>query len=216
MAKPDRHMLRWLHKPLKAYTSKPRVDQAAVDGMPPIEQITYDLHRLDRQRRTGPTKESERWMSAVRHAYDVRLSLACQVVDVSEHLLSLAGVERDVERVRIEVELRDAGYDIPRPVETTMEVGETAGCIDGFESGPEEVRQRQSAQNTGRLINTVALILPGRYRARYVEEFHSELYELALNGASRRQQLWYALRLFDRAWVLSAELREAALRRARP
>jgi hypothetical protein len=76
---------------------------------PPIEQIACDLRRLDRQRRTGPTRESERWMAAVLHAYDVRLSLACRCLGLTEHLLSLDGLDRDIERLRVEDRLRAAG-----------------------------------------------------------------------------------------------------------
>jgi hypothetical protein len=76
---------------------------------PPIEQIAYDLRRLDRQRRTGPTCESERWMAAVLHAYDVRLGLACRCLGLTEHLLSLDGLDRDIERLRVEERLRAAG-----------------------------------------------------------------------------------------------------------
>jgi hypothetical protein len=76
---------------------------------PPIEQLAFDLRRLDRQRRTGPTRESERWMAAVLHAYDVRLSLACRCLGLTEHLLSLDGLDRDIERLRVEAQLRAAG-----------------------------------------------------------------------------------------------------------
>ena len=76
---------------------------------PPIEQIAYDLRRLAHQRRTGPTCESERWMAAVLHAYDVRLSLACRCLGLTEHLLSLDGLDRDIERLRVEDRLRAAG-----------------------------------------------------------------------------------------------------------
>ena len=68
----------------------------------------------------------------------------------------------------------------------------------------------------GRLTRTVLRVLPPADRPRYDEEFRSEVYELAAAGASRWAQLAYAVRLLDRAWVLRAELREVAVRRARP
>ncbi|MBE1485617.1 hypothetical protein [Plantactinospora soyae] len=58
-------------------------------------------------------------------------------------------------------------------------------------------------------------ILPETNRPRYAEEFRSELWELARSGATCTQQLMYAIRLFDRAWQLRAELRDASIRRAR-
>jgi hypothetical protein len=63
------------------------------------------------------------------------------------------------------------------------------------------------------MAQRIARILPPIAQPRYDEEFRSELHELAAAGASRWVQLQYVLRLFDRAWVLRAELREAARKR---
>lgn len=76
---------------------------------PTIEQIAFDLRRLDRQRRYGPTLESERWREAVIRAYDARLCLACRRLGLTEHLEPLEGMDRDIERVRVEGELQAAG-----------------------------------------------------------------------------------------------------------
>jgi hypothetical protein len=76
---------------------------------PSIEQIAYDLRRLDRQRRTGPTLESELWLAAVLRAYDARLALACQCLGLDEHLQHLNGLDRQIERLRVEGELQAAG-----------------------------------------------------------------------------------------------------------
>lgn len=81
---------------------------AVTDG-PSIEQIAFDLRRLDRQRRCGPTLSSERWREAVVRAYDVRLCLACHRLGLTEHLQPLEGLDRDIERVRIEGQLQAAG-----------------------------------------------------------------------------------------------------------
>jgi hypothetical protein len=59
-------------------------------------------------------------------------------------------------------------------------------------------------------------MLPASDRARYCDEYRSELYELAAARASWWSQLLYALRLLDRTWVLRAELRSSAAERARP
>ena len=77
--------------------------------MPSIEQIAYDLRRLDQQRRGGPTQQSERWRAAVLLANDQRLCLACQCHGLSEHLEPLEGMDRDLERLRVESELQAAG-----------------------------------------------------------------------------------------------------------
>jgi hypothetical protein len=58
-------------------------------------------------------------------------------------------------------------------------------------------------------------VLPAADRKRYSDEYRSELYELAAARVSRSRQLLHAVRLIDRAWVLRAELRAPAPRRAR-
>jgi hypothetical protein len=76
---------------------------------PSIEQIAFDLRRLAQQRRAGPTRHSERWLAAVQRAYDDRLILACRCLGLAEHLGSLEGMDRDLERMRMEHELQAAG-----------------------------------------------------------------------------------------------------------
>jgi hypothetical protein len=78
----------------------------------PIEQLAADLRRLDRQRHSGPTTTSERWAEAVLLAYDERLKLACRYLAVDHHLSAVDGLDRDLERVRVEDELQAAGLDV--------------------------------------------------------------------------------------------------------
>lgn len=84
-------------------------DPVTPAGSPCIEQIVYDLRRLDRQRRSGPTRHSEAWLAAVLSAYDVRLQLACRCLGLPERLQPLHGVDRELERLRMEDQLRAAG-----------------------------------------------------------------------------------------------------------
>jgi hypothetical protein len=77
--------------------------------LPPVEQIAAELRRLNRQRRRGPSTESEKWSAAVASAYDTWLLAACRRLDVTEHLTTLAGIDRDIERVRVEGQLETAG-----------------------------------------------------------------------------------------------------------
>lgn len=60
----------------------------------------------------------------------------------------------------------------------------------------------------GKLAGIVPRLLPAPDRARYAEEFRSELWELAHAGASWRGQLSYALRLITRAGNLRLTLRD--------
>jgi hypothetical protein len=87
---------------------------AALDD-PAIEQIAYDLQRLDHQRRSDLTRSSKVWLAAVQDAYDTRLQIACRRLGVDEHLQPLAGVDREIERLRVESRLEAAGLMLRRP-----------------------------------------------------------------------------------------------------
>ena len=49
--------------------------------------------------------------------------------------------------------------------------------------------------SAGRLVAVAAWLLPAGERARYGEEWRSELHDLAASGEGRRRQLGYAVRL---------------------
>lgn len=83
-----------------------------IPSRPGIEQIAADLRRLHRQRSSGPTTESSAWLTAVQRAYDDRLCLACTCLGVSQHLDQLDGLDREIERVRVEGELEAAGLSL--------------------------------------------------------------------------------------------------------
>jgi len=75
---------------------------------PPIEQIAADLRRLSRHR-VGIATRSPVWFTAVQRAYDDRLRLACRSLEIEEFLGELDGVDREIERVRVEGHLIAAG-----------------------------------------------------------------------------------------------------------
>jgi hypothetical protein len=106
-ARADLVALHCLDRDLHAARPRP-----APAGAPAIEQVAADLRRLDRQRHTGPTTTSERWAEAVLLAYDERLKLACGYLAVNQHLAALDGLDRELERVRIESELHAAGLKL--------------------------------------------------------------------------------------------------------
>jgi hypothetical protein len=68
----------------------------------------------------------------------------------------------------------------------------------------------------GRLLAAAARLLPAGDRARYAEEFRSELAELAAAGAGRRRQLAHAARVARSAPQLRAGLRAPRRRKAAP
>ncbi|WP_306206817.1 hypothetical protein [Actinoplanes sp. RD1] len=79
---------------------------------PRIEEVAADLRRLGRQRLSGPSCESVRWRDAVLRAYDDRLSLASDALGVRHQLSALAGMDLELERLRVEEELTAAGMKL--------------------------------------------------------------------------------------------------------
>lgn len=90
----------------KCFGSEP-APQLSADTVP-IEKVAADLRRLRRQR-TGIAQRSPVWRAAIEEAYDDRLRLACERLGIAEHLTQLSGVDREIERVRLEGELQAAG-----------------------------------------------------------------------------------------------------------
>ncbi|MFI5934934.1 hypothetical protein [Actinoplanes sp. NPDC051494] len=88
-----------------AWTRPPRPD-------PGIDQIAADLRRLGRERFCGLCTGSARWHAAVLLAYDNRLQVASQALGVTQRLAGLRGMDRELERMRVEEELRAAGLRI--------------------------------------------------------------------------------------------------------
>ena len=84
------------------------------DAMPhlrgrPVEQLSADLRRLRVAVATDQHRSGTHQM-ANRVAYDQLLMQACQMVDVPHELgKNVAGLERDIERLRVEAELERAG-----------------------------------------------------------------------------------------------------------
>jgi hypothetical protein len=75
---------------------------------PPFERIAADLRRLGSDR-LGIGQRNELWHSAVERAYDVKLREACHALGIGEHLDDVNGMDREIERLRIEGELIAAG-----------------------------------------------------------------------------------------------------------
>jgi hypothetical protein len=91
----------------------PKPAELPVAGpLPCIEQIAAELQRLARQRCSGPTTESTVWLAAVLLAYDEWLRLACRSLGVVEHLQPLEGLDREAERLRLEMELQANGVPL--------------------------------------------------------------------------------------------------------
>jgi hypothetical protein len=110
-------------------------------------------------------------------------------------------------------------FAVAREVATWVYVGQSTNRSREAVAGDAATKRHYdggAARSAAELLHIVVRVLPAAHRARYSEEFAAELHDLALTGASRWQQLAYAGRLIDRAWVLRAELNLSARRDARP
>jgi hypothetical protein len=117
----------------RVWVRRSRADQAAYclleqgfrDGTPApvrasrpsVEHAAAELRRLDQQRRSGLTFGSEMWLVAVLRAYDEWLQVACGCLGISQHLSALDGIDRQIERVRMEGELTAAGLQVHSPAD---------------------------------------------------------------------------------------------------
>jgi hypothetical protein len=79
-----------------------------VPAGPPLEDLAADLRRLGKARRLPGQTPSRR--AVVLAAYDRRLVLACAALGVHEHLADLDGFDKNIERVRMEGALLEAGF----------------------------------------------------------------------------------------------------------
>lgn len=104
----DLHALRCLERALGAGGVEPPPPACE----PSIDELVADLRRLDRQRRRSPTIDSAAWLAAVLRAYDQRLAMASQALGLTEHLAQLDGMDRELERVRVEEILHAAGLRV--------------------------------------------------------------------------------------------------------
>jgi hypothetical protein len=97
--------LRSLERELAAVEPEPRPP----DRGPGIDELVAELRRLDRQRCSAPTTDSSAWLAAVMRAYDQRLAQASRCLGLDEYLDQLEGMDREIERVRVEGMLHAAG-----------------------------------------------------------------------------------------------------------
>ncbi|MDQ0378261.1 hypothetical protein [Amycolatopsis thermophila] len=81
---------------------------------PPIERVAADLRRVHRSLTDLAPDAPMVRRRATNQAYDALLGQACAALDLRHWLDELPeGVERDVERLRVEEALRRAGLAVP-------------------------------------------------------------------------------------------------------
>ncbi|MEN3305107.1 MAG: hypothetical protein V7603_1309 [Micromonosporaceae bacterium] len=109
-----RMRLRWAERRLASRAGLARgltrvlVPERVTPVGPPIEKLAADLRRLSQQR-TGVATRSTVWFNAVSAAYDNRLAVACQELEIQEHLDEVTGLDLEIERLRVEGMLLAAG-----------------------------------------------------------------------------------------------------------
>ncbi|MEV4597477.1 hypothetical protein AB0K15_08750 [Amycolatopsis sp. NPDC049253] len=81
---------------------------------PPVERLSADLRRVHRVLASYPPGTPAARRIGTRQAYDELLQTACRAVGVEHRLESLPeGIDRDLERLRIEESLRREGLAVP-------------------------------------------------------------------------------------------------------
>jgi hypothetical protein len=81
---------------------------------PPIERVAADLRRVHRLLAGYPSGTPAARRFGTRQAYDELLTVACRQVDVPHRLGELPeGMDREIERLRVEQSLRERGLAVP-------------------------------------------------------------------------------------------------------
>jgi hypothetical protein len=98
-------LLRWL--------LEKRAKPAQPQG-PPIERVAADLRRVHRLLAGYPAGTPAARRLGTRQAYDELLIQACRQIGVSHRLTELPeGMDREIERLRVEESLRERGLAVP-------------------------------------------------------------------------------------------------------
>ncbi|MEU4805855.1 hypothetical protein [Actinosynnema sp. NPDC023587] len=103
----------WAALRIPGHLRRPRRERPAPQGLP-VERPAADLGRVRRALAQVEPGTPHARRAGVRQAYDVLLTLACAAVGVTHRLdVVPEGLDREIERLRVEESLRDAGLAIP-------------------------------------------------------------------------------------------------------
>jgi hypothetical protein len=105
--------------------------------------------------------------------------------------------DRDLASARTRA--RSLAYELQLLRDRVAELERTQWTVPPGPRSAKPAQTRPVALSARRLAVAAAWLLPAGDRARYGEEYRSELWDLAHAGAGRRQQVGYAFRQFVRA-----------------
>lgn len=110
----ERRTIACLDRAVEADALTRNIDLSRLDrpDRQPLEQLATELRRL-RGHRVGGYERSTVWHEAALATYDSRLRLACAALGITQHLDELTGVDREIERVRVEGLLHQGGLILP-------------------------------------------------------------------------------------------------------
>jgi hypothetical protein len=133
--------------------------------------------------------------------------------DLARNLNRTIACARDLARDRALVVLRDEAHGFA--CDLWRDLARGTGRMAVHESQPGH-RVGRVAPSAGWLLTTAARLLPVADRARYSEEYRSELWEIADAGAGRRQQVRYSVRQLTRVARLRGAVIAPRTRNASP
>jgi hypothetical protein len=142
----------------------------------------------------------------VSHAY---VGLEADLANADVHA---SGLVRHLAQIQDRARVRDRVF-VRFEVSATVSNLGRAGKLVGIAAAP---GRRQVMPSAKRLLDAAARVLPAADRARYADEYRSELWGLAHAGAACLRQLRYALRQLYRAPSMGFTLRSPHRRSATP
>lgn len=99
----------YLARKAQQYRARKRAPQPAY---PPIEQLSKNLRRVHRYLVELPENAPMARRRAAEEAYDSLLTSACEALEVEQQLAKTSQLDHDLERLRVEEALREAGLRI--------------------------------------------------------------------------------------------------------
>ncbi|GIH07141.1 hypothetical protein Rhe02_52080 [Rhizocola hellebori] len=155
-------------------------------------------HLADAHRQLGSLAP----LGLVRQCHQERAELASLLADTHRQVRRLA----DVHEALFVLGLQATQLSVQVAAAIELAGGIVKVLFDGKEQRDADTVRPRYPRWTEKLAGLAVYVLPDAFRARYDEEFRSELWDLGLRGTSRFGQLLHSLSLLNRSFDLRAEL----------